>query len=49
VNAVPSNRIHVVRDELLNTPAPILLEGLQALAAVIHPEEFCQAVPPAPI
>ncbi len=37
VSAVRTNRIHVFRDETLNTPAPILLEGLEALAAVIHP------------
>jgi iron complex transport system substrate-binding protein len=36
VSAVRSNRIHVVRDEILNTPAPILLEGLEALTALIH-------------
>jgi hypothetical protein len=28
----------VVSDEILNTPAPILLEGLDALAAVIQAE-----------
>ena len=37
LSAVLNNRIHVVRDETLNTPAPILLEGLQTLAALIHP------------
>lgn len=37
IAAVKNGRIHVVRDEFLNTPAPILLEGLNALAAVIHP------------
>jgi iron complex transport system substrate-binding protein len=37
VSALRNNRIHVVRDEILNTPAPILLEGLDALANVIHP------------
>lgn len=37
---VRQGRIHVVRDELLNTPAPILLDGLNALAAIIHPEIF---------
>jgi iron complex transport system substrate-binding protein len=46
VSAIVNNRIHRVRDELLNTPAPILLKGLEALAAIIHPEEFSQAVPP---
>jgi iron complex transport system substrate-binding protein len=40
VSAVRDDRIHVVRDETLNTPAPILLEGLNALAAFIHPEIF---------
>lgn len=38
VAAVRENRIHVIRDELLNTPSPILLEGLNALTALIHPE-----------
>lgn len=37
VSAVRSGRIHVVRDETLNTPAPILLEGLDALVRVIRP------------
>jgi ABC-type Fe3+-hydroxamate transport system substrate-binding protein len=40
VKAVSDNRIHVVRDELLNTPGPNLMEGLKALAALIHPEIF---------
>jgi putative methionine-R-sulfoxide reductase with GAF domain len=38
--AVRTGRIHVIRDELLNTPAPILLEGLDALATIIHPKIF---------
>jgi len=38
ISAVKNNRMHVVRDETLNTPATVLLEGLDALAAVIHPE-----------
>jgi iron complex transport system substrate-binding protein len=37
ISAVRENRIHVVCDELLNTPAPILLDGLNAVAAIIHP------------
>jgi iron complex transport system substrate-binding protein len=40
VSAIRENRIHVVRDETLNTPAPILLEGLQALVSAVHPECF---------
>ncbi len=40
IRAVRSGAIHVVRDELLNTPGPILLKGLNALAAIIHPTLF---------
>jgi iron complex transport system substrate-binding protein len=40
IEAVHRNRIHAVRDELLNTPGPNLIEGLRELAALIHPELF---------
>ncbi len=40
LSAVKQHRIHVVRDELLNTPGPNLLDGLEALAGIIHPEIF---------
>jgi iron complex transport system substrate-binding protein len=33
-------RVYCVRDEYLNTPAPTLLLGLEALAFAIHPELF---------
>jgi len=35
-------RVYCVRDELLNTPAPTLLDGLRALEAAIHPDLFPQ-------
>ena len=38
--AALSGRVFCVRDEFLNTPAPTLLQGLQALAFAIHPELF---------
>lgn len=38
--AALSGRIFCIRDEFLNTPAPTLLQGLQALAFAIHPESF---------
>jgi iron complex transport system substrate-binding protein len=38
--AVLSGRVFCIRDEFLNTPAPTLLEGLEALAFAIHPELF---------
>src|ERR1022692_82609 len=38
--AAIASRVYCVRDEYLNTPAPTLLRGLQALAFAIHPERF---------
>jgi len=38
--AAGASRIYCVRDEFLNTPAPTLLRGLDALAFAIHPEIF---------
>jgi iron complex transport system substrate-binding protein len=40
MRAVRSSRVYCVRDEYLNTPAPTLLQGLEALAFAIHPELF---------
>jgi iron complex transport system substrate-binding protein len=37
---VLSGRVFCIRDEFLNTPAPTLLRGLDALAWAIHPEAF---------
>jgi iron complex transport system substrate-binding protein len=38
--AALGSRIYCIRDEYLNTPAPTLLLGLDALASAIHPELF---------
>jgi iron complex transport system substrate-binding protein len=38
--AAKGGRVYCIRDEYLNTPAPTLIQGLQALAAAIHPEHF---------
>jgi iron complex transport system substrate-binding protein len=38
-----TRQVYCVSDELLNTPAPTLLEGLSALASAIHPETFVPA------
>jgi len=42
-SAAQSRRVFCVRDEFLNTPAPTLLAGLNALAWAIHPEIFPRA------
>lgn len=39
-SAARSGRVFCIRDEFLNTPAPTLLHGLDALAFAIHPELF---------
>ena len=38
--AAMNGRVFCIRDEFLNTPAPTLLQGLDALAFAIHPELF---------
>lgn len=38
--AARASRVYCIRDEYLNTPAPTLLLGLDALAFAIHPELF---------
>jgi len=42
MRAVREGRVYCIRDEFLNTPAPTLIQGLWALAAVIHPQRFPQ-------
>jgi iron complex transport system substrate-binding protein len=39
-SAALSGRVFCIRDEFLNTPAPTLLQGLDALAWAIHPQSF---------
>ena len=40
LRAVRTGRVFCIPDELLNTPAPTLLQGLHALAGAIHPQIF---------
>jgi iron complex transport system substrate-binding protein len=40
MQAVRDSRVYCISDELLNTPAPTLLQGLRAVAAAVHPELF---------
>jgi iron complex transport system substrate-binding protein len=44
--AVRDRRVFCIADEFLNTPAPTLVDGLHALAGVIHPEIFGEPGPP---
>lgn len=38
--AARTSQVYCISDELLNTPAPTLVAGLQALSGAIHPEVF---------
>ncbi len=40
ISAVRNSRVFCIADELLNTPAPTLVEGLQAMASALHPQVF---------
>jgi iron complex transport system substrate-binding protein len=42
-HAARMGRVFCICDEFLNTPAPTLLEGLEALAFALHPELFPRA------
>jgi iron complex transport system substrate-binding protein len=44
--AATNGRVYCIRDEYLNTPAPTLLQGLDALLYAIHPELLDSAAPP---
>jgi iron complex transport system substrate-binding protein len=39
-SAARSGNVFCIRDEFLNTPAPTLMRGLDALAFAIHPDLF---------
>lgn len=45
LQAVRQARVYCINDEYLNTPAPTLISGLQALASAIHPEIFGASAP----
>jgi len=40
IRAARAAQVYCIRDEYLNTPAPTILRGLDALASAIHPELF---------
>jgi iron complex transport system substrate-binding protein len=40
IRAVRDGRVYCIADELLNTPAPTLIDGLRAIASALHPDAF---------
>ncbi len=40
LSAIARDDVHVVDDSLLNQPSPLLVEGVERLAALLHPDAF---------
>lgn len=40
IGAVQNGRLYCIADEMLNTPAPSLVDGLHAIATALHPDRF---------
>jgi iron complex transport system substrate-binding protein len=46
LQAVRQGRVYCIPDEYLNTPAPTLIQGLNAMAAALHPALFTETSVP---
>jgi iron complex transport system substrate-binding protein len=46
LSAVKQGRLHQISADVLNRPGPRIVEGLEALARVIHPEAFTASIAP---
>ncbi|MFP5226139.1 MAG: ABC transporter substrate-binding protein [Acidobacteriota bacterium] len=44
LRAIRDGRLYCIADELLNTPAPTLIDGLRAIASALHPDTFGTSV-----
>jgi len=42
IPAVQQNRIYLLDSDLIDRPSPRIIEGLEELARVLHPEKFKQ-------
>jgi len=40
IPAVKNNRIYILNSELIDRPSPVIVDGLEELAGIIHPEIF---------
>jgi iron complex transport system substrate-binding protein len=46
ISAVRHRRFHEVPSDLLNRPGPRIVQGLERLARIIHPEAFTDSLIP---
>jgi iron complex transport system substrate-binding protein len=40
LSAVRNGRVHIIDSDLIDRPSPRIIEGLEKLASMLHPEEF---------
>jgi iron complex transport system substrate-binding protein len=40
IPAVKNNRIHLIDSDLIDRPSPRIIEGLEEMAKILHPERF---------
>jgi iron complex transport system substrate-binding protein len=40
IPAVKKNRIYILNSDLIDHPSPVIVDGLEELARIIHPEIF---------
>ena len=45
LSAVRQGRLHRVSADLLNRPGPRIVQGVEALARILHPEAFAKGIP----
>jgi len=38
ITAVQNNRVHLIDSDLIDRPSPRIIDGLEAMARIIHPE-----------
>ncbi|HAE82471.1 MAG TPA: hypothetical protein DCK85_03710, partial [Ktedonobacter sp.] len=46
IAAVQSHHVYRLNSNLIGRPGPRLVQGLQCLAQLVHPEKFSTALPP---
>jgi len=40
ISAVKNGRVHIINSDLIDRPSPRIVEGLEELARILHPEGF---------
>jgi iron complex transport system substrate-binding protein len=46
IPAVRNNRLHLIDSDLIDRPSPRIIDGLEEIAGILHPEVFKPLAPP---